>query len=313
MTLRVAIGIPTYRRPERLAALLAVLPARIAEVGAEPDIVVLVVDNDAHGTASETAESADIPVRYAVEPRPGIAAVRNRLLDLATDCDAIAFIDDDEVPQPGWLAELIGTWRRTGAAAVMGRVISVFDERVDPWVLATGVFQRRSRPTGLELQAAACGNLLVDLGQASAAGVRFDSTLGLAGGEDTLFSKQLIAAGGRIVWCDESRAEDTVPAERVTRSWAMRRAFNGGNTAVHVDLRLVDGARSRAAIRARRLVGGAARAVAGWLRHLAGRIARDVVADARGLRTAYRGLGMIAGSWGHLHREYARDTQGANT
>lgn len=308
---RVAVGIPTYRRPARLAALLAALPERIREVREGVEVVVLVVDNDASASARRVASAAPLPVRFEVEPTPGIAAVRNRLLDLAADCDAIAFIDDDEVPRPGWLAALVATWEETGAAAVMGRVISVFDGDADPWVLATGVFRRRSRPTGLELRAAACGNLLVDLAQACEARVRFDPALGLAGGEDTLFSKQLIAAGCRIVWCEESQAEDAVPPERVTRSWAMRRAFNGGNTAVHVELRLAERAWHRPGIRARRLLGGAARAAGGWLRHALGAASGDLEADARGLRTAYRGLGMMAAASGHLHREYARTPQGA--
>ncbi len=308
---RVAIGIPTYRRPARLAALLAALPERIREVGDRADVVVLVVDNDPAATAREVVRAAPLPVRFEVEPTPGIAAVRNRLLDLAADCDAIAFIDDDEVPRPGWLAALVTTWTETGAAAVMGRVISVFDDDADPWVLATGVFRRRSRPTGLELRAAACGNLLVDLAQACDARVRFDPTLGLAGGEDTLFSKQLVAAGARIVWCEESQAEDAVPRERVTREWAMRRAFNGGNTTVHVELRLAAEPWRRPAIRARRLLGGVARAAGGWLRHALGAASGDLEADARGLRTAYRGLGMMAAATGHLHREYARSAQGA--
>ncbi|MGM1029609.1 MAG: glycosyltransferase family 2 protein [Actinomycetota bacterium] len=306
-TTRIAIGIPTYRRPERLAELLAELPARIAELeGAE--VVVLVVDNDPAGTARATASAAPVPVHYAIEARPGIAAVRNRLLDLAGDCDVLAFIDDDEVPRPGWLSELVATWRSSGAAAVMGRVISMFDDDADPWVLATGTFRRPSRPTGLELQVAAAGNLLVDLTQVLEAGVRFDASLGLAAGEDTLFSKQLVAAGGRIVWCDESQAEDTVMPERVTRAWAMRRAFNGGNSTVQIELRLEPRPAARAAIRARRFVGGAARTVVGFGRHLWGRVSRDLTADARGMRTVWRGIGMMAGSWGHEHHEYARST-----
>ncbi|QUW18934.1 glycosyltransferase [Agrococcus sp. Marseille-Q4369] len=311
MTLRVAIGIPTYRRPAQLAQLLAALPERIAEVPGDVEVVVLVVDNDEATSARAAAAAAPLPVRYAVEPHPGIAAVRNRLLDLAGACDLLAFIDDDELPLPGWLSHLVTTWQRTGSAAVMGRVISVFDRQIDPWILETGVFRRRSRPTGLELAAAAAGNLLVDLAQVRDAGVRFDPSLGLAGGEDTLFSKQLIAAGGRVVWCDESRAEDPVPPDRMTRRWAMQRAFNGGNTAVQVELRLEPGPGRHAAIRLRRGLGGSGRAVMGWLRHVAGRARGDIAADARGMRTAYRGLGMVAGALGHAHRQYARTEQGA--
>ncbi|WP_404311379.1 glycosyltransferase [Agrococcus terreus] len=309
--MRVAIGIPTFRRPERLAELLAALPDRIAEVAAPVEVVVLVVDNDRDGSAAAALAASPLPVRSAVERTPGIASVRNRLLDLASDCDAVAFIDDDEVPLPGWLDALVRTWLETGAAAVMGRVVSVFETDADPWILATGVFRRRSRPTGLELRAAACGSLLVDLRQLREAQVRFDPTIGLAGGEDTLFSRQLIAAGGRIVWCDESLAEDRVPAERVTREWAMRRAFNGGNSAVHVDLALAARAGERTLVRASAVAGGTARAVVGALRHAGGRLAGDLEADARGLRTAHRGRGMVAAALGHRHLEYVRETRHA--
>lgn len=309
--MRVAIAIPTFRRPERLAELLAALPDRIAEVAHPVEVVVIVVDNDPAASAADTIEEASLPVRSAVERTPGIASVRNRLLDLASDCDAVAFIDDDEVPLPGWLDALVRTWLETGAAAVMGRVVSVFETDADPWILATGVFRRRSRPTGLELRAAACGSLLVDLRQLRDAQVRFDPRIGLAGGEDTLFSRQLIAAGGRIVWCDESLAEDRVPAERVTREWAMRRAFNGGNSAVHVDLALAARAGERTLVRASAVAGGAARAVVGALRHAGGRLAGDLESDARGLRTAHRGRGMVAAALGHRHLEYVRETRHA--
>lgn len=307
--LRVVIGIPTYRRPEKLAELLDALPARIAEV-AHAEISVVVVDNDPAETARTVVAAAQTDVRYAVEPTPGIAAVRNRLIDEAGDARLLSFIDDDERPLEGWLATLIATWRDTTAAAVMGRVISIFEDDVDPWILATGVFRRRERATGLQLAAAAAGNLLIDLAQVRELGIRFDPTLGLAGGEDTLFSRSLIAAGGKIVWCNESRAEDFVPRERLTRRWAMRRGFNGGNSAVDVELRLEKRRSRRAAVRVRRFFGGFARAVTGWLQHLWGILTGDLHHDARGLRTAYRGMGMVAAAVGHRHREYSRTERG---
>ena len=304
--LDVAIGIPTFRRPDKLATLLAELPARISEVGLERPVRVLVVDNDPSGSAREVAESAGPHVEYVIEPTPGIAAVRNRLLDEAAGSRLLAFIDDDERPLQHWLSALVATWVTYGSAAVMGRVISVFPDEVDPWLLGTGVFRRRERPTGLQIPVAAAGNLLLDLDQVRSLGIRFDTSLGLAGGEDTLFSRMLVAAGGRIVWCNESRAEDDVPAERLTRQWAMRRAYNGGNLAVDNDLRSEPSAMRRPAIRVRRFLGGIARTVFGWLRHVWGRVRGDQEHDARGLRTAYRGWGMVAGAVGRRHLEYTR-------
>ena len=61
--LDVAIGIPTFRRPDKLAALLAELPARIAEVGLERPVRILVVDNDPSGSARAVAQAAGVSKR----------------------------------------------------------------------------------------------------------------------------------------------------------------------------------------------------------------------------------------------------------
>lgn len=303
--LSVAIGIPTYRRPEKLAELLAVLSDRIVETdGARVHVVV--VDNDPSGSAEDVCAQAPLLVEHHVEPTPGIAAVRNRILDEAGDVDLVAFIDDDERPLPQWLSSLLTTWREHRTDAVMGRVISVFAQDVDPWLLATGVYRRRERPTGSHVPTAAAGNLLVDARQLRARGVRFDERLGLAGGEDTLFSRVLARHGGRIVWCNESRTEDEVPAERLTRQWAMRRAYNGGNLAVHVALLDASSIPERLAIRARAAAGGPARMLVGLARHAWGRLTGDLSHDARGLRTLHRGRGMASASIGRLHEHYER-------
>lgn len=304
----VTVAIPTYRRPERLSALLEALPARIAECpGADIDVVV--IDNDPDGSAAPSAENSPLAVRYVPEPTPGIAAVRNRALDECTDSDLIAFIDDDELPREHWLSSLLAVHARYGSAAVMGRVISVFDQTADPWVLATGTFDRRPRPTGTPLEVAAAGNLLLDVLQVRRLGVRFDESLGLSGGEDTLFSRQLVGRGGTIVYCEESITEDYVVAERLTRDWATQRAFSSANAWSVAQLRLADGCLRRIARRARLVPGGALRVGAGSARHLYGRMRRHLRHDARGLRTHYRGRGMIAAAFGHRYEEYARSPQ----
>jgi succinoglycan biosynthesis protein ExoM len=307
--LRIAVAIPTFRRPHLLAGLLENLPARVAEVEGSAVVDVIVVDNDPEGTARSTVTRfAHERVRYVHEPRPGIAHARNAALVQAHEADVVAFIDDDERPRPQWLASLVATWVEYRPAAVMGRVISVFENDPDPWVLEAGTFTRRPRPTGLQIPVAAAGNLLVDVAQVRDRGVWFDTTLGLGGGEDSLFSRELVRAGGRIVWCNESEAEDLVPLERTTRTWAMKRAFNGGSTAVVVDLRLAPTRGHRLAVRARALVGGAARTVLGLGQHGLGRLRGDLHADARGLRTSYRGRGMAAAAVGRAHEHYARSS-----
>lgn len=55
---------------------------------------------------------------------PGISAVRNAALRFASTFDLLVMIDDDEVPKPEWLAELLRVQQVMRADAVTGPVIS---------------------------------------------------------------------------------------------------------------------------------------------------------------------------------------------
>jgi hypothetical protein len=152
-----------------------------------------------------------------------------RAIDESSGSDILVFIDDDERPREGWLAPLVTTWQRSGASAVMGRVISEFEGELDPWVAAGEVFRRRSMATGTPITVAAAGNLLLDLSQVNRFGARFDARVGLGSGEDSLFSRELVRRGGSMVWCQESVATDVVPRSRMTRAWVLARARSHGN------------------------------------------------------------------------------------
>ena len=79
-------------------------------------IEILVVDNDAQGSAREPiatlarAES-DPPIRYIAEPRPGISHARNAGVAAAAG-EFIPFLDDDEIASPHWLASFLTTARQ---------------------------------------------------------------------------------------------------------------------------------------------------------------------------------------------------------
>lgn len=266
----------------------------------------LVVDNDPDAGARPVVEAVGAGlVRYAHEPEPGISAVRNRAIDVAGR-GLLAYIDDDERPNDVWLSALLETWAASGAATVSGRVIAAFAGPLDPWLAAGAFFRRRSMPTGSAIDLAAAGNLLLDLDQVIPTGLRFASDLGLTGGEDTLLSRQLHAAGLRMVWCDESVVTDMVPRSRMTRRWVLTRAWSHGNTTTVVALRLAHSASGRLRVRASQTVGGIARVVAGLGRFAFGILARSDRHQARGLRMAFRGAGFISGALGLVYAEYAR-------
>ena len=287
------------------------------------DVEVLVIDNDAQGTGREAAlaaaadagvpvrSSAEAPeepggvgLRYVVEERPGVAAVRNRALDETGGRDLLVFIDDDEEPEPGWLAALVGLWASTGCQAVAGPVIPVYEVEPEAWVRQGEFFVRRTWPTGTVRPVAASNCLLLDLGFVRRAGLRFDEAFGATGGEDTLFTRRLSAAGGVIRWCAEARVRDHVPASRLTRPWILRRQRSHAATSVRVELALAGGG-AQPAIRAKAAAGGLVRIVVGGLRTAGGTLISSPQHAAKGARLLARGRGILAASvGGGVHREY---------
>lgn len=307
----VTIGVLTYRRPDDLATALPLLVAQAGEQLPGYRVEILVVDNDPDGSARSVPGLGDPRVRYVVEPEPGIAAARNRVLDEASGSDLLVFIDDDERPHPGWLAHLLGTWHRTGAALVAGAVVSAFPSEPDAYIRAGDFFRRRRLTTGTPLTVAATNNLLLDLHVVRRLGLRFDPSFGLSGGEDTLFTRRLARAGARMVWCDEAIVTDAVPAARLTRSWVLARALSSGNSVARVELALAAGRLSRGRTRAVVAGSGLPRLVGGGTRWVWGVATGSLPHRAKGLRSAARGAGMVLGALGLVHLEYGRQPAGS--
>ena len=332
-TLRVLVTALTYRRPDDLAALLPALvdQARRSTAFAE----VAIVDNDPDGGAepivsaerdaalAQAAEHAAVDpdsaevgttgagrtpvgIRYLHVPEPGIAAARNAALDAAAGFDLIVFIDDDERPVERWLEKLIETYLMRRSTAVVGPVISEYAAEPDPWITAGAFFSRRRMPTGSPVDLAATNNLLLDVRQIRELGLRFDERFGLSGGSDTLFTRQLHARGGTMIWCDEAVVVDMVPRDRLTRGWVVRRAFRSGNTWMRTSVELAPTAARRAATRIKLSTLGVARLLAGSARVTWGLVSGRVHHRAKGVRTIARGAGLVAGSFGSVYSEYRR-------
>lgn len=300
---RLTVIVLTFRRPDDLRT---ALPMLLEAIDDHPNAELLVVDNDVIPSAEAAASGlGDKRLRYVHEPRPGIAAARNRGLDETADSALVVFIDDDERPGPGWLGLLVDTQRATGAAAVAGPVTSAFDGELDPWIVAGRFFERRRHLTGTEVPVAATNNLLLDRAFVGRSGLRFDEEFGLSGGSDSVFTRALVRAGGRIVWCDEAGVVDVVPASRANRGWVKRRAFRMGNTEARALIHVAKGPEV-VGQRMRAFVRGVARMSAGAVQWAAGRATGSVAKDARGQRTFLRGAGMASAAVGIRYFEYRR-------
>lgn len=299
------VAVVSYRRPAELAALL---PELIRQANAcDYPASVLIVDNDPAGSAASVVqEFSQDRVRYAVEATPGIAAARNRVLTEVENDDLLVFIDDDEWPVPDWLDALLDTYFKTRPAGVVGAVVSEFAAPLSPWVEAGRFFDRRRLPTGTQTGIGATNNLLLDLHQIRELGLTFDEKFGLSGGSDTMFTRQLTARGGRLVWCDEALVVDRVPMNRTSARWVLLRALRSGNswsrTAMSLPMSRGRRLRTRAALTGE----ASARITVGLARSCGGLVTWSPRLQAGGLRSLARGAGMLLGTYGLVYREYRR-------
>ncbi len=226
---RVALAVLTYRRTGLLANLIPRLLAQLDEIDAH-DPVLIVVDNDPDRSAQATVKSVTGRLRYVAEPQPGLSAARNRALAEASDYELLAFIDDDEVPEPGWLRALVGTYLDTRATAVVGPVRSLPQQPLSDWLEGSGMFASVDAQTGSPRRGLAAGNLLLDLSWLRQREIHFDPRFGLTGGEDSMLGQTILSRGGSIVWSAEAVVSEYVPVLRLTRAWVLARASRFGES-----------------------------------------------------------------------------------
>jgi succinoglycan biosynthesis protein ExoM len=305
--MKVSLCVCTYRRPVGLRRLLDAV-ARIRTERVER-LEIVIVDNDPDGSARVTIDAIDgmpFAMRLVHEPRRGISFARNRAVaEAAPDSGWIAFLDDDEEPEAGWLDELLRVQVMHAADVVAGPVPPKFESEAPRWVLRGRFHEPPRHATGTPLPYADTGNVLVRASLFRDFPAPFSPSLALAGGEDTHFFLRVARAGHRIVWADEAVAWEWVPPSRVRLPWLLRRAFRRGNTWALLERELDPGLR----IRARRILRGGGRIVRGAALLPIGLIrGRHAVVDA--LRGICFGAGSLAGVAGYRYDEY-RTTHGA--
>lgn len=227
----VAACVITYRRPEGLAKLLEHLA--VQEGIAPTDLQVVVVDNDPAHSAQAVVRSAEkrgLALEYADEPIPGIPRARNRSVELGlrTGARYLCFIDDDEFPQPGWLARLLDHAARADVPVVTGPVLSVLPDGSAPWLSHSRLFTPRRYATGTPRDRAFTGNALVHRRVFETMDRWFAESMQFTGGTDTDFFRRANLEGFAIEWCDEAVAYEDVPSERCTLRWMARRNLRQG-------------------------------------------------------------------------------------
>jgi succinoglycan biosynthesis protein ExoM len=240
--IHIAICACTYRRPAGLAALLEALARQRFVRRTAPRLSVVIVDNEGSEQARQLCDqfgsAADIPIWYVHEPTRGISYARNRCLDeVAADCDFIAMIDDDEIPDPDWIEQLLEAQEYSGADVVEGRVVPVFPDGAPDWIVQGRYFSFHHALNSAhvpgekvypQLDEARTNNVLIRCAVVRELGLRFDPRLTLTGGEDIVFFRAIRSAGYRIVYAPDARVRETIPLKRTTLRYLWQQWYRVG-------------------------------------------------------------------------------------
>lgn len=233
--LKVAICIPTFRRPEGLKRLLQSLDDLTFSRVTSPRIDVVIIDNDGanplEAQGFDPQQCSRHRVIYSVERSQGLVYVRNAALNATpADTDFIAFIDDDEWVEPQWLDALLAMQAQTGAAAIQGPVRPIFEVPPEPWMVKGRYFEVGPLADGARLEHGASGNCLLAKPVIDRLNLRFDQKFNFSGGEDIDFFDRLMAKGEQIVGAAFAIAYEATPKSRMTITWLIRRSFRTGNS-----------------------------------------------------------------------------------
>ncbi len=310
---KINVCIATYDRNDQLYRTVASLAAQDLSGLEGIDLTVCIVDNNPDQRADAVfrraqADFPDLKLACWQEPQPGVVHVRNTALRRSDDADFVAFIDDDQIATTDWLAALLACQRGTGSAVCHGPILAQYPPETPDWLRAGDFQSVRYARTRTGKRPGSVGNSLIDMAALKATGLQFDPATSLTGGEDTLLFTLMHRRGAVLAECADAAVLETVPPERATFAWQMKRWRREGGTDAMVKYH----GRPVLVRRAGSLFDGLLRLSAGGalaaLAFAAGGL-RMNTATARRLYTFQRGRGMAAYAFGRQMQEYARSGQ----
>jgi glycosyltransferase involved in cell wall biosynthesis len=230
------VAVCTRDRPEDLRRCLEAL-MKLPDDGQE----LLVIDNCPSTDATRRLVEEYPRVRYVREDRPGLDVARNRALREAWH-EVVAYIDDDAVPEPGWLRALLRNFNEERVLCVTGLTMPLeLETEAQEWFERYCSFQRGFKRTVYDmtcLQPLAASRVGAGVNMALRRSVldlvgSFDETLDAgtpthSGGDTEMFSR-ILSAGYRIVY-DPS----ALSWHRHRRAWeALRKVIYGYGVGVY--------------------------------------------------------------------------------
>jgi GT2 family glycosyltransferase len=238
-------AICTNRTPPAVQPALAAVCEQVA--GAGDCSALLVTSGLDESAAALHAESAARLGARAVRAPAGLSLARNRALEEAQDADLIAFVDDDTLPQDGWLEALLERWRRASpeVACIGGAILPRWQRPPPAWV-GRGLDEAFSLldlgPGLVELDPlhghdAWGANISFRAGRVREVG-GFDAGRGAWSGvplfgDESAVQRRLAERGYRVLYAGDVRVEHLIGAERLRlRQLWRRELYRGASAAI---------------------------------------------------------------------------------
>ena len=301
----ISICVITYKRPKGLRSLLEGINALTFTEMDTPSIEVIVIDNDVEGVAAEICQQVEPEFKWklvsGVEPQKGITYARNLSISLTSDnADFIAMLDDDEIPEPFWLENLLKVQQEYCADVVTGPTLPFYPEGSTPkWVIKGGFFATPRFLTGDVRHVAFTNNVLVRAELLNGLSPVFDNRFALSGGEDSHLFLKLAKEGNKIVWANDAVVWDYVMPARTNLKWILFRGYRSWKDFSSHEKELYPSL-SRQLVRFFKGLG----LMAWGLTRLLPSLVFGKAAIANSLLLVFRGAGTIGGLLGLLYEEY---------
>ena len=240
---RIAVTLPTFRRPDHLIATLDSIAAQSRRKG----LAVIVMENDDEGL-----EGAKAAAGWLVETgAPGMVIIAHdrgnchaynagwrTARETFPNLAHIAVIDDDEIASPNWIENLIDTAERTNAAFVGGPQVPVFANNTGGDWRRHPVFTPHYTETGKVPILYSSGNVLISAAVLDAMPEPYlDPGFNFIGGGDSDFYRRAQARGFTFAWSAEAPVMETVPERRAGFAWVNARSLRNGAISAIIEKR----------------------------------------------------------------------------
>jgi glycosyltransferase involved in cell wall biosynthesis len=228
--------IPTFNRADLL---IQAVDSLVHQSLAPEQYEIIVVDNRSTDQTRSQVMRRFGQVRnfrYIFEPDQGVSAARNRGWRAAS-ADLLAFLDDDAIANPDWLAQYLDAFASapTAPGCVGGRIepiwqsprpawlpddllwcYSLLDHAAQPTALRGPVFPPAANVAFLRRALEQVGGFTLNVGRSGG---------NLVSGEETLAIRQMLHRGFTCLYWPAACVRHWVPSERLTAKWLARRMY----------------------------------------------------------------------------------------